>query len=146
MPYTYDYPMISLTVDTVIFDLTTSEHKVLLIERGRPPFEGEWAFPGGFVDIDETLEAAATRELKEETSLENIKLEQFYAFSALDRDPRHRTVSVVFYGFIEENPNKVKAGDDACNAKWFLLDDLPVLAFDHNEILHKLTNNLEPET
>ncbi len=138
MPYTYDYPMIYLTVDMIIFDFSSNDKKVLLIQRDRSPFEGEWAFPGGFVDIDETLEEAAARELAEETDLKEVSLKQFYAFSSLDRDPRGRTVSVVFYGYVDKDTNKIKAGSDARNAKWFSMDDLPNLAFDHQEILERM--------
>ncbi|MCD4680982.1 MAG: NUDIX hydrolase [Bacteroidales bacterium] len=143
MPYTYKYPMISLTVDIIVFDISTVEKTVLLIQRDKAPFEGHWAFPGGFVDIDETLEVAAARELHEETGLKNVSLKQFYSFSAIDRDPRHRTVSVVHFGFVDKGNNNVNAGDDARNAKWFSLDNLPDLAFDHNEILQKMIKALK---
>lgn len=138
MSYTYDYPMIFLTVDILVFDINPVEKKLLLIQRDKTPFYEQWAFPGGFVDIDETLEEAAARELQEETGLENIVLKQFYSFSAIDRDPRHRAVTVVYYGFVDNGNNEVRAGDDARNAKWFSLNDLPSLAFDHNEILEKI--------
>lgn len=135
--------MIFLTVDIIVFDINTVEKKVLLIQRDKAPFEGHWAFPGGFVDIDETFEVAAARELHEETGLKNVSLKQFYSFSAIDRDPRHRTVSVVYYGFVDKGNNNVKAGDDARDAVWFSLDDLPDLAFDHNEILQKMIKTLK---
>ena len=146
MPFTYDYPMIHLTVDIIIFDISISPKKILLIQRDRPPFEGEWAFPGGFVDIEERLEESAARELQEECGLKNIILKQFYSFSAIDRDPRHRTITVVYYGFVDKENNNVEAGDDARDAKWFSLDDLPNLAFDHQEILEKLLDFLIPST
>jgi 8-oxo-dGTP diphosphatase len=130
--------MIYLTVDIIVFEFSSDYRKVLLIQRDRPPFEGVWALPGGFVDINETLEHAAHRELEEETRLKNISLKQFHAFSEINRDPRHRTVSVVFYGFVDEKNNKVIAGSDARSAQWFLLDNLPSLAFDHGKILQKL--------
>lgn len=127
--------MIYLTVDMIIFDFTEENRKVLLIQRDRTPFEGGWAFPGGFVDINETLEHAASRELEEEAGLKGIELKQFHAYSAIDRDPRHRTVSVVFYGFVEKKSKRIKAGDDARNAEWFSINNIPKLAFDHNIIL-----------
>jgi 8-oxo-dGTP diphosphatase len=109
--------------------------EVLLIKRLHPPFEGKWALPGGFMDMDETLEAAAVRELEEETGLSGIELKQLHAFSALDRDPRHRTVSVAFYGVLENEQTLARAGSDAKEAEWFNLNDLPPLAFDHDKIL-----------
>ena len=142
MAYTYKYPMIYLTVDIIVFDFSAQEKKVLLIQRDKPPFEGHWAFPGGFVDINETVEAAAARELAEETGLKYISLKQFHVFSSINRDPRCRTVSVVFYGFIDKSNNKVKAGDDARNARWFSISNLPKLAFDHSIILENIITNL----
>jgi 8-oxo-dGTP diphosphatase len=140
MSVTYKYPRPALTVDAVVFrNMTNTE--VLLIQRGAEPFKDMWAFPGGFVDMDETVETAAARELLEETGINEIKLHQFHTFSAINRDPRHRTVSVVFVGFTEliTEPN---AGDDAKNAKWFDLRNLPNLAFDHAEILEKIKNEV----
>ncbi len=149
MPYTYKYPRPALTVDCVIFSLPAesrqsreqtgkddNEVKVLLIQRDNPPFEGQWALPGGFVDIDETIEPAAKRELEEETGLVNVKLEQLYTFGAIDRDPRGRTVSVVYYGFAEAKQSKIKASSDARNVKWFSITKLPRLAFDHQDIMN----------
>jgi 8-oxo-dGTP diphosphatase len=134
MPYTYDYPRPALSVDAIIFKKEQKRVFVLLIQRGRPPFEGMWAFPGGFVNMDETLEEAVVRELQEETGLTDIELAQFRAFSAIDRDPRFRVVSVVFTGMA--SPTAVaRAGDDARQAQWFPLDIMPKLAFDHSEIM-----------
>ena len=90
MPYTYEYPRAALTVDCVVFGLDEQELKVMLIQRGLPPFEGKWALPGGFVRLEETLDEAARRELQEETGLTKIFLEQLYTFSEVDRDPRGR--------------------------------------------------------
>jgi len=109
--------------------------KVLLIERGLPPFDGEWALPGGFVHVDETLEEAARRELKEETGLEKLFLEQLYTFSGLDRDPRERVISVAYYALVNLADHRVQAATDARKAAWFSVDDIPSLAFDHSEIL-----------
>ncbi len=134
MPYTYKYPRPALTVDAVIFKKAHNETMLLLIQRDQPPFEGQWALPGGFVDMDETLDHAIQRELMEETGLANIYLEQFRTFGDLNRDPRGRTVSVVFYGFAETDAHAV-AGDDARNVDWFPLPSLPQLAFDHNLVI-----------
>lgn len=140
MSVTYKYPRPALTVDAIVFRKSL-KLEVLLIERGAEPFKNMWAFPGGFVDMDETVEKAAERELFEETGLTGIELKQFHTFSAINRDPRHRTVSVVFVGFTELNIEP-KAGDDAKNAKWFDLNNLPNLAFDHAEILKKIKNEV----
>lgn len=136
MSFTYKYPRPALTVDAIVFR-KTPDLQVLLIQRLHEPFKEMWAFPGGFVDMDEIVEVAVERELEEETALTGIVLKQFQTFSAIDRDPRHRTVSVVFYGFANEKAIP-KAGDDAKNVRWFGLDNLPELAFDHQEILKKV--------
>jgi len=137
MSYVYEYPRPALTVDIIIFLKEKKDTKILLIQRGRYPFEGCWALPGGFADMNETLEEAAKRELQEETGLKNIELSQFYTFGDLNRDPRGRTVSVVYYGFVKAENSTVKGGDDARDAKWFSLKNLPLLAFDHNTIIMK---------
>ncbi len=108
---------------------------VLLIQRKHPPFKGQWAFPGGFVDMDEELEVAAARELMEETGLKPQGLTQLHTYGTIGRDPRGRTVSVVYIGFADAENDQPKAGDDAQNAKWFSLKEIPDLAFDHYEIL-----------
>jgi 8-oxo-dGTP diphosphatase len=131
--YTYQYPRPTVTVDIIVLRKNMTE--ILLIKRLNPPFEGNWALPGGFLDMNETLEEAAVRELKEETGLSGISLQQLHAFSALDRDPRHRTISVVFYGILAGNHADAVAGSDAKEAKWFNLNHLPPLAFDHDYIL-----------
>ena len=138
--YTYQYPRPAVTVDIIVFRNNMGE--ILLIKRLYPPFEGKWALPGGFMDMNETLEQAAARELEEETGLSGIELNQFQAFSALDRDPRHRTVSVVFYGILKKEQSLVKADSDAKDAVWFNLNDLPPLAFDHNDILYSAMQKL----
>ncbi len=135
MAFTYKYPRPALTVDAVVFRMEKNDLQVLLIRRKNPPFEKMWALPGGFVDMDETLEEAVVRELKEETGIELNDMKQLKAYSAINRDPRHRTVSVVFTGFLKEH-QPVKAGDDAANAKWFSIKNLPPLAFDHFEIIN----------
>jgi 8-oxo-dGTP diphosphatase len=134
MPYTYKYPRPALTVDAVVFRIEKNELQVLLIKRKNPPFEGMWALPGGFVNMDETLEEAVVRELKEETGITFREMKQLKAYSAINRDPRHRTVSVAFWGVVNK-PQKPVAGDDAANAKWFSTKLLPPTAFDHFEII-----------
>jgi 8-oxo-dGTP diphosphatase len=135
MPYTYDYPRPSVTVDCVIFGLDEGELKVLLIERDQPPFKGRWALPGGFVEMEEGLEQAARRELAEETGLSDVYLEQLYTFGDVGRDPRGRVISVAFYALLKLCGRPLAASSDARRAAWFGLSDLPSLAFDHDRIL-----------
>ncbi len=130
--YTYKYPRPALTVDAIV--LTKQPAKILLIKRKKDPFAGMWALPGGFIEMDETLEQACRRELKEETGLTAETLTQFKAYGEPDRDPRHRTISIVFYTFLK-TPEKPKGMDDAADAKWFSINNLPPLAFDHQLIL-----------
>jgi 8-oxo-dGTP diphosphatase len=132
--YAYDYPRPSVTVDIV---LVTREKKprVLLIRRKHDPFAGRWALPGGFIEMDETLEESARRELKEETGLRVGKLEQLQTFGDPKRDPRGRTISVVFMGRVDSDKLKPKADDDAAEVGWHRLDRLPELAFDHTDVL-----------
>ncbi len=130
--YTYPYPRPALTVDSVLI----KAGKILLIQRNHPPFAGHWALPGGFVDENEPLEAAARRELFEETGLEPPELQQLGAFGDPGRDPRGWTVSVVFWANVEDEVTP-RAGDDAAAARWWPLDDLPPLAFDHAEIVRQ---------
>ena len=137
--YTYDWPRPMVTVDAVVFDTSGDVPKMLLIKRGNDPFKGQWAFPGGFVDMDEELENAAARELAEETGLAGVKLEQFYTFGKPGRDPRGRNITIAFIGITENT--KIKAGDDAADAKWFEIDKLPEkMAFDHNEVAEAAVN------
>ena len=133
MSFTYDYPRPMVTVDATVFRRNANNLEVLLIRRGRYPFAGMWALPGGFIEIDETLEDAIVRELEEETGLKGIKLEQLHAFSDINRDPRGRTISVTFYGMAENIDSKVKGGDDAEEAQWHPVNSLPELAFDHDK-------------
>ncbi len=133
--YKYKYPRPALTVDIVIFAMNEDDLNVLLIRRKGEPFQGQWAIPGGFVEMDETLETSARRELEEETGLKNIFLEQLYTFGGVNRDPRERTVSVAYYALVQQKKQKVISGSDASEAKWFAVSDLPELAFDHQLIL-----------
>ncbi len=143
MKYTYEYPRPALTVDAVLFQKTDNELRILLIERKFAPFQGHWAFPGGFVDMDETAEDAAVRELEEETGLKDVELTQFKAYSKVNRDPRGRVVSIVFYGVVKDENCELHANDDAKEAKWFPINQLPKLAFDHEEILRDILSFLK---
>ncbi|MCL1821561.1 MAG: NUDIX hydrolase [Prolixibacteraceae bacterium] len=134
--YTYNYPMTALTVDALVVAGSGARRAILLINRGKEPFRGMWALPGGFINMDETLEQACIRELYEETELALKSMRQFRTFDAVDRDPRQRTISVVYYDFISEEA-EVTANDDAQTAGWFSLDNLPQLAFDHAEIIEQ---------
>lgn len=131
--YTYKYPHPAITADCVVFRFDNNDLKILLIERKSDPYAGCWAFPGGFMDMDETIEAAAKRELMEETCLECDGLTQFYVSSTVDRDKRERVVTGACMAFVKSG--SVTAADDANKAEWFSLMNLPKLAFDHQEIL-----------
>ena len=135
MPYTYDYPHPAVTVDIVIFTIRQDALKVLLIKRALPPAQGEWALPGGFVNLDESLDAAARRELEEETGVAGVYLEQLYSFGKPDRDPRERVITVAYYALIPSDQIVIQAASDAEGVSWFGMEELPDLAFDHTEIL-----------
>lgn len=136
MPYTYDYPRPAFTVDAIVFRKKEENYEVLLIKRKHDPFKGMWAFPGGFMDMDETAEHAVLRELREETGLTGVELRQLRTVSKVDRDPRGRTVSLVFYGFATPGQSGVEGADDASDAQWFAVNDLPPMAFDHDDIVN----------
>ena len=142
MPFTYTYPRPALTVDCVVFGFDERVLRILLIQRDLVPFQGEWALPGGFVRVDETLEAAARRELSEESGVRDVFLEQLYSFGAVDRDPRERVVSVAYYALVKMSDYQLLAATDARSAAWFAVDDAPSLAFDHAEILEHATRRL----
>ena len=133
MTYTYKYPRPAVTADCVVIT-KEAEPKVLLIQRGDQPFKGGWAFPGGFMNMDETTEQCAIRELEEETGLRLLKVQQIGAYSKVDRDPRGRTVTVAYLAIVDE-PIAVTGQDDAAKAEWWPLSDLPHLAFDHYDIM-----------
>ena len=139
--YTYDYPRPAVTTDCVIFGYDGKELKVLLIERGIEPFKGCWAFPGGFLNMDEDALAGARRELKEETGLENAFIEQFHTFSEPGRDPRGRVITIAHYALVKIQ--EVEGGDDAAQARWFSIDEVPPLAFDHDRILRMAMSRLK---
>ncbi len=138
-----------VTVDIVIFTIQSGILKVLLVKRGVPPFAGQHAIPGGFVHEDEDLEQAALRELREETGVADVYLEQLYSFGAAKRDPRGRVITVAYFALISAD-RPLKAGTDAAEAQWWPMDRLPALAFDHAEILsyalERLRNKLEYTT
>lgn len=146
MSYTYEYPRPALTVDVVVFTIRHKRLHMLLIQRGGPPCEGMWALPGGFVRMNESLEEAAARELKEETGLEGAYLEQLYTYGEPQRDPRGRVVTVAYFSLIHSDC-PLQRGSDAAAAAWYPVDDLPALAFDHAEIaayaLRRLRYKLE---
>ena len=133
MDYTYKYPRPAVTADCVVIT-KEPQPKVLLIQRGADPYKGCWAFPGGFMNMDETTEQCAIRELEEETGLKVSEVHQIGAYSKVDRDPRGRTITVAYLAIIDF-PQMVKGQDDAAKAQWFPVDALPPLAFDHEEIM-----------
>lgn len=132
--YTYKYPHPAVTADCLVFAHTENCLELLLIQRRNEPCKGKWAFPGGFMNIDETTADAARRELKEETGLIVEDLHRVGVYDAVDRDPRERVITVAYYTILDK-PAEVSGLDDAAQAKWFLLTELPDLAFDHKEIL-----------
>lgn len=138
--YTYKYPHPSVTTDCVIFGFDGTKLRVLLVERGIEPFKGRWAFPGGFLKMDESAETGALRELQEETGLEGAYIKQFHTFSDPQRDPRERVLTVAYYALVRMQ--EVKGGDDAARAEWFALDEVPSLAFDHDLILRMALKEL----
>jgi 8-oxo-dGTP diphosphatase len=129
-----DYFRPSVTVDLLVFDWTHEILSLLLIQRGKDPFAGHWALPGGFIEPEETLEASARRELKEETGLEVGSLSPLGTYGDPGRDPRGRTLTVAFAALTQDQP-AVSGQDDACQAQWFPIGQLPALAFDHAKII-----------
>ncbi len=137
--YVYDWPRPMVTVDAAVFSFFkqagSTRAKLLLIQRGRQPYKGQWALPGGFIELDEELETAVVRELAEETGLKGVSLEQLHTFGKCGRDPRGRQISIAYMGIAPATGRKIKAGDDASKAKWFDIAKLPKdMAFDHNEV------------
>lgn len=144
----YDRP--SVTVDVVMMSLRQKDLQVLLVKRRSWPFEGMWAIPGGFVNMDESLEAAAKRELQEETGVQDVYLEQLYTFGDPGRDPRTRVITVVYFALLDSERLQVRAASDAADVSWFSVYSLPALAFDHEKILqyalHRLRGKLDYTT
>jgi len=135
MPYTYDHPHPAVTVDVAVLTVEDGALKILLIRRANPPFEGDWALPGGFVDIDESLKRAAWRELAEETGVHAGYLTQLGAFGRPDRDPRERIITVAYYALLPARQLRIRADSDAADARLFDVAALPVLAGDHGQII-----------
>lgn len=133
--YRYDYPHPAVTTDCVVFGFDGKDLHILLIERGIEPYKGMWALPGGFLRMDESADECARRELQEEANLCDIYLEQFYTFTKVNRDPRERVLTIAYFALVRKNDYKVTGGDDATDARWFRLDELPPLAFDHSDII-----------
>jgi len=142
--YIYDWPRPMVTVDAVVFSLSEGRTQVLLVNRGKEPYKGKWAVPGGFIEIDEELEDAVVRELKEETGLTGVRLKQMRTFGKCGRDPRGRQISIAFTGIATEGRDKISAGDDAAKVQWFDIKELPKdMAFDHDEMIKYGIENLQ---
>ncbi|MBR5655993.1 MAG: NUDIX hydrolase [Prevotella sp.] len=134
--YHYKYPRPSVTTDCLVFGQDGSRLKILLIKRGFEPFKGRWAFPGGFLEMGESAEEGVLRELEEETGLSGLSVKQLHTFSAPGRDPRGWTISIAFWTVVQlSDVEDVKGSDDAVEAEWFDVDNVPALAFDHDEML-----------
>jgi len=140
MSYSYDYPRPAVTTDVILIT-NDKPAQVLLIKRANNPFQALWAFPGGFVEMDEDLPIAALRELQEETGIKDVTITQFKTYGAIHRDPRHRTITVVYYAVLDRTI-KAQGMDDAADARWFAIDDLPQLAFDHHDIIKEVIEAL----
>ena len=141
--YAYRWPRASVTADAVLFAEKDGQMYVLLIQRGNDPYKGYWAFPGGFLEMSESTEEGAKRELMEETGLDTTFVKQFHTFSTPDRDPRERVITVAYYSLVRMS--EVKGMDDAAQAKWFSLDEVPKLAFDHEEMLRIAKEEISKE-
>lgn len=141
--FSYRYPHPAVTTDVVVFTIREQRLQLLLIRRANPPFQGQWALPGGFLDIDEDLDTCAARELAEETGLSDLYLEQLCTFGAPDRDPRERVISVAYYALVcsDRIPEPV-ASSDAAAVAWLPFDEIPEIAFDHDRIIAKAHERL----
>jgi 8-oxo-dGTP diphosphatase len=142
LSYCYDYERPAVSADIAVFRRQGNSLQILLILRKNEPYRGMWALPGGFMEINETLEQTAVRELEEETGLKDIELTQFRTFSQVDRDPRTRIITTVFFGEASAENTEAKGGDDAAEAKWYDIDHLPALGFDHAHIIELIIANL----
>lgn len=141
--YSYEYPRPLVTVDIVLMTDVQPNQQVLLIRRKNPPFKGFWALPGGFIDMDESLEDSALRELFEETNISGVQLTQVGTFGEQDRDPRGRVITVAYVGVIKPEQQKAIAGSDASEVSWFSILELPQLAFDHKTIIQAALERLK---
>lgn len=135
MSYTYRYPRPMVTVDMPVLRFHDGQVEMLLVQRDRPPFAGRWALTGGFIDMDERLAESARRELREETGLADVLLFPIGVAGDPGRDPRGRTITIVHAGILSPPFPQEQAGDDARKAGWFSIDDLPPLAFDHQQVV-----------
>lgn len=135
--YCYDYPRPSVTVDIVLLMDTLPHPQVLLIRRKNSPFKDLWALPGGFLEMDESFQESALRELWEETGISNVHLTQIGAYGEPDRDPRGRVITIAYLGIVKYEQPEAVAGSDASEVAWFSTNDLPQLAFDHKDIIIK---------
>jgi len=133
--YSYRYPHPAVTVDIVIFTIRDEQLKLLLIRRAGDPYQGKWALPGGFIQLDEDLEQSARRELEEETGVTGVYLEQLYTFGKPGRDPRERVITVAYYALIPSDKLQIRAATDAEAVGWFGMEEIPPLAFDHSDII-----------
>lgn len=133
--FRYEYPHPAVTVDVVIFTIRDRQLKLLLVKRAGKPYRGKWALPGGFVRLEESLDAGAIRELEEETGVSDVFLEQLYTFGEPDRDPRERVITVAYYALIPSDKLQIRAATDAEAVGWFGMNELPPLAFDHDAIV-----------
>ena len=131
----YQYPHPAVTTDVAVFTIRDQKLQLLLVQRADEPYQSMWALPGGFLEIDEDLEACAKRELAEETGICGVYLEQLYTFGSPSRDPRERIISVTYYALVPSDRLQPKAASDAIEAQWFALDQMPPLAFDHQQIV-----------
>jgi len=134
MGFTYNFPRPAVTTDTLVFREGKECIEVLLIKRKKEPYKDFWAIPGGFLEIEETPIEGAKRELLEETSLKIDILKEVGTFGDIDRDPRGRTITIVFYTFLSSHDHIAKATSDAMEVKWFSVKEMPEMAFDHSEI------------
>lgn len=141
--YHYKYPRPSVTTDCVIFGFDGIKLHVLLVQRGIEPYKGKWAMPGGFLKMDECAEDGARRELEEETGLRTAYVQQFHTYSDPYRDPRDRVITIAYYALVRMQ--EVKGGDDASDARWFTIDEVPALAFDHDMILRMALKELRKQ-
>ena len=140
--FCYPYPHPAVTTDVVVFTVRQRRLQLLLVRRGAPPFADRWALPGGFLNIDEDLESCAKRELREETGVGGVFLEQLYTFGQPDRDPRERVISVTYFALVPSDRIELRAASDAREVRWFPFDELPQLAFDHNQVIDTTALNL----
>jgi 8-oxo-dGTP diphosphatase len=144
--YVYDWPRPMVTVDAAVFACIEGKTKLLLVQRKHEPYQGSWALPGGYVESDEDLPEAAARELAEETGLKDVSLEQLRTFGKPGRDPRGRTITVVYFGIAGQDHCQINAADEAAQAQWSDIDNLPPLAFDHDQIVRCAIERLERES